>query len=237
MSSTARTILTAALRDIRVLGAGDAMTDDDGQDALYQLNNMLDSWWLERLAVYAIRSDSGLTWTGAAQSMTVGSGGGFNITRPFRITNVVFTFNSIDYPVKRILSRAEYDAIPYKVAQASFPDFVFYDAAYPLATIYGYPIPSAALTTAIESWQQIQSFTTLDSTISLPPGYERAIQKNVALELAPAYGPSAQPSADLLRQAAQSKANIKNVNAPKMVAQTDAALVDYQRPWNIYADR
>lgn len=237
MASTARTIISAALRDIRVLGAGDTMTDDDAEDALYQLNNMLDSWWLERLAVYAIRKDSGLTWTGAAQSVTVGSGGTLNIARPFKVTNVIFTFNSIDYPVKRILSMQEYDAIPYKQAQASFPDYVMYDSAYPLASLWGYPIPASALTVAIDSWQQIQSFSTLDTTIALPPGYERAIQKNLALELAPAYGPSAQPSPELKVQAAQAKANLKNVNSPKMVAQTDEALVNRQRPWNIYADR
>ena len=237
MSSTARTIITAALRDIRVLGAGDVANDDDAEDALYQLNNMLDSWWLERLAVYAIRKDSGLTWTGGSQSRTVGSGGNLNITRPFRVTNVIFTFNSIDYPVKRIISMEEYDAIPYKLAQASFPDYVMYDSAYPLASLWGYPVPASDLSVAIDSWQQIQSFASLDTTIALPPGYERAIQKNLAIELSASYGPSAQPAPELSRIALQSKANLKNVNSPSMVAATDQALVDRVRPWNIYADR
>ena len=105
MASTARTIISAALRDIRVLGAGDVASDDDAEDALYQLNNMLDSWWLERLAVYAIRQDSGLSWSAAAQSRTVGSGGNLNITRPFRIVNVVFTFGNVDYPIRKMLDR------------------------------------------------------------------------------------------------------------------------------------
>lgn len=236
MASTALKIITAALKDIRVIGAGDTVNDDDAEDALYQLNNLLDSWWNERLAVFSIRSDSG-TWTGAAQSITVGSGGTINISRPLKITNVVFTFNSIDYPVKRMMSREEYDAIPYKVAQASFPDYVFYDPAYPLGVLYGYPIPAAALSVAIESWQQIQSFAALGTTIALPPGYERAIQKNLAIELSPSYGPSAAPSPELKEAAIKSKAAIKTVNAPKMVAATDAALVDRQRPMNIYADR
>lgn len=236
MSSTARKIITAALKDIRVIGAGDTVNDDDAEDALYQLNNMLDSWWNERLAVYSIRSDSG-TWTGAATSVTVGTGGTINISRPAKVTNVIFTFNSIDYPVKRMMSREEYDAIPYKVAQASFPDYVFYDPAYPLGVMYGYPVPASALAVAIESWQQIQSFASLAATISLPPGYERAIQKNLAIELSPSYGPSAAPSVELKAAAAQSKAAIKAVNQVKLVASTDAALVDRQRPWNIYADR
>lgn len=237
MSSTARTIITAALRDIRVLGAGDIATDDDAEDALYQLNNMLDSWWLERLAVFQVVQNSGLSWAAAAQSRTVGSGGQLNITRPFRIENVVFTFNGVDYPIKKMISRYEYDAIPLKTVQSSFPDYCFYDPAYPLGVLYAYPVPSGAVTVAIDSWQQIPSFTNLNTTISLPPGYERAIQKNLALELAPGYGPSATPSQDLRVQALQAKANIKTVNAPSMVAAIDGALSSKARPWNIYADR
>lgn len=236
MASTARTIITAALREIRVLGAGDVPTDDDAEDALYQLKNMMDSWWLERLAVYEIRQDSGLTWAAAQSSRTVGTGGNFNITRPFRITGVVFTVNGVDYPVRKMIERAEYDAIPLKTAQSSFPEFCFYDPQYPLGVLYAFPVPSASVTVAINSWQQIQNFSTLDTQIALPPGYERAIQKNLAIEIAPSYGPSAQPSPELKVQAMQAKANLKTINAPSMVATLDAGIVQPWRPSNIYSD-
>jgi len=232
---TARNMVDRAMRLARILGAGTAMTASEGANGLYALNSMLNSWQLERLSCYAIHKDESLTWTANAASMTVGSGGGLNITRPIKIEDIVFTYNSTDYPVEKMLTREQYDAIPIKTNTSSFPQWAFYDPAFTLANLYVYPVPSAALTLAIYSWQTLQNFGTLDTTLSLPPGYQKAIETNLAIEIAPEYNRTIPD--DVRRMAAQAKANIKTVNAVSMVAQVDGALFDRARPWNIYADR
>lgn len=236
MSDTALQIITDALKDIRVVGVGRTPTDAMAQDALSALNNMLDSWGLERLAVYHVKVNTGLTWTALARSMTIGSGGGFNIALPSRIVGAIFTVLGYDYTVRKIISVEEYERIAAKDSTSTWPEFIAFDRAYPLGTVYGYPKPNAALTTSLLTWEQLQQFSSLTDQISLPQGYRRAIQKSLAIELAPMYGPSAAPSKEVLMQAKQAKSAIKGMNVPSMVAHVDGALIGKGYARNVYAD-
>jgi hypothetical protein len=55
------------------------------------------------------------------------------------------------------------------------------------------PVPSAADTLVLYTWQQLSRFAATSDTFDLPPGYARAIRYNLALELAPEYGFRFQP--------------------------------------------
>jgi len=73
--------------------------------------------------------------------------------------------------------------------------------------------------------------------VQLPPGYERAIQQNLALELEPYY-PTAVISQLLRMQAAESKGNVKRSNVRPVIAVYDKELTRSGHPrYNIYSDR
>lgn len=219
-----------------VIGVGETPSADESADGLTALNALLDALWNERLMVYAIRQDSA-TWASGNASRTVGTGGNIAITRPQRVENVFFRDSAnVDHPVEILRDRQLYDAIPVKATTSSYPQVVFYDPAYPLATMYAYPVPSQTLTVYIDSWQQLQSFSALTTDVSLPPGYEDMLAFNLAVSFAPEFGAAASLPPWVVARAMSSKAVLKRLNAPANVMQVDSGVLMNRFPLNVYTD-
>lgn len=207
------------MRLIRVLAPDANPTTQEAADGLYALNSMLDAWTIERLMVYQIRQTTH-TWPANTTTRTIGSGGDFNVSWPVRIEELgsFFRSNSIDYPVKA-LPREQYDLITYKGASGSFPKTLYYDHAFPVRTLYVYPIPSLQLTLYLNSWQALQQFTGLTGEINMPPGYQAAIEYNLGLWIAPEFGAAAvSASKDIEKQAGTLKQAIRGMTQTNMVA-------------------
>lgn len=236
--TTALQIIESSARKIGVLGVGESADADFSSNALAGLNSMLDSWQLERLAVYQIVQGS-YTWPAATTSRTIGSGGNFSAQRPVRIESAfVVDSNSNTYSMKVLQRREEYDAIAVKTVQSSLPSWLFMDSAYPLGVIYLYPVPSAQVTLKLNTWQTLQSFAALTTDLALPPGYLRALEFNFAIELHSDY-PSIPLAPSVIKIATESKSAIKTINAPSMVAQVDVGVASLGQTapgrWNIYS--
>jgi hypothetical protein len=205
-----------------VIGKGETPDSDESADGLTALNAMLDSWRLERLMVYQIVQGS-YTWASSTTSRTIGSGGNFNASRPVRIESAFFRDSSSnDYELAVLRTREEYDSITIKSTTGTQPQWLFYDPAYPLGVLYAYPISTAQWTLLLNTWQSLQSFSALTTDLALPPGYERAIAYGLAMEIAPEYGSGQKMDPQVPLIAIQSKAAIKTVNQPSMVAQIEA---------------
>lgn len=234
---TAYTMIVSALGKIQVLGVDANITAQEAADGLYDMNAMLDAWSIERLMVYQVQQTTH-SWTAAAATRTIGSGGDFNTTRPYKISddgNFFRTSDNLDYSV-RVLPRKFYDLIGSKTSGGSIPEFLFYDDGFPTRTLYAYPVPADALTLHLNSWKPLQSFASLTTTISLPPGYQAAIEWNLAIWSAPRYGAAAKAAArDLEKQATLLKSRIKGVNNPSMVSHLDHSLVGGSNA-DIYSD-
>ena len=214
------------LRALRLIGEKEqagTLTTTEQTNYLADLNTMLDSWSLERLMVYQILQEN-FALTNNVISYTIGSGGTFNTVRPIKITRAfVRDTSSYDSPIT-ILDYDRYDAIRVKTVGTSYPEYLYYDAAFVagLATIKVYPAPSSGLTLYIDSWKQLQSFATISTTLVLPPGYQRAIEYNFAIEVTSGLKPA---SAEVIAIAKQSKDAIKKVNLPSSILQLDAGVV------------
>jgi hypothetical protein len=215
--ATALDIITDALTSIGAIDPIEALTADESAHGLRLLNEMLESWSNEQLAVYQILQENFALTSGVA-SYTVGSGATFNTTRPLNVLSGFIRDSGIDYPL-RILNREEYDRITDKTASYQ-PEYLYYQPSVANGIIYLYGVPAKNYTVTdglwINSSKQLQSFSLLTTTVVLPPGYLRAIKSNLALELAPAY--KRKPSDALLAIARESKANVKRLNSrtPKL---------------------
>lgn len=201
--TTARTLIRNALMDVGALIKNEQPDDDEANDALNALNNLLSSWSNFSDCIYAQAIET-FPLTGAA-SYTIGVGQTFNTSRPTQIIDGYTTISQIDYPLD-IINQETYDGIIYK-ANPGIPQYLTYNNAYPYGLITLYPTPVSVTSITIRSQKAITSISTLDTVLSFPEGWERALQKNLALELAPQYGQ--QPNASIVDAAAKSLGSIK----------------------------
>lgn len=226
---TATDLITSALRLIGVLAAGEQLGPEDGATSLPVLNDMIDGWNADRLAIYTTRADD-FALTGNKQAYTLGTGGDFNMTRPASIDSMsVILLNNPTNPVEIPLT--EYSVsdwqtkIPVKNVSSSFPQ-VYYDTGdFPLRTINFWPIPiDTTNKVRIYSWQPLAAVPAFNTTIAFPPGYAEAFRFNLALRLSAEY---AAPITPVVQAAAiESMARVKRINTPELNLRSDLMASD-----------
>jgi hypothetical protein len=224
--STASQIIKRSLRLINVLASGETPDASMQADSLEAMNAMLDAWRTESLMVYAMRTES-LTLTGAS-SYTIGASGDLNTTRPIKIEEAYWRSGDIDYPIQ-IAQSLSYARIADKTTSGD-PDWLYYEPAYPLGTLFLHPIPTSG-TLKLVTWVPLTSFIASDE-VSLPPGYLEAITYQLAMRLAAEYGRPIPQEVAAIGSAA--KKDIKRMNFRSPIMKT--GLVEGRR-YDIRADR
>lgn len=232
--ATVRDLAAAALRDLGVLAAGEALTADDAADALAALNGLIDEYKTHpQLSYVTSRTVFTISQT---QDYTVGSGQTVNLDRPVWIDHVNFQDTNVsptrEYPMDKMTDDA-WAALPQRTRTGPLPCFWYYNATFPYGTLSLYPIPTqAGLQGVIYAKSVVAEFATIDDAIALPPGYRRMLQKNLAVEIAPSYG--VEPNGLLVRAAASSMAAVKRSNRELADLAVDpGALVQRARPYSI----
>lgn len=219
--ATAADIIRDALKALAVLAAGETLGADDQADGIRALNLLLGSWANERILVHGTRRAT-YTLTPSLSPHTIGSGGTLNTTRPLRIDGAgVIPVGSTNETPLKILTDAEYQAIPDKALTEVSPQRLWVEWTHPTAKLWFWPVPTTAATLALYTWSRIAEFAASD-TVTLPDGYEDALIHALALRLAPSYG--VQPSTQLVQNAMDAKAAIMRTNSPDVVSELDSAL-------------
>jgi hypothetical protein len=230
--ATARELILRAFRRARILGVDQTPSAEEENEALDTLNQLLDSWWTERLSVYQIVQEN-FSLTSGTSSRTIGSGGNFDTTRPVRITGAFVRDSSTDYPLRVAEDRSEYNRIVDKTAQGT-PGLLFYDTAYPLGTVYVWPVPDRTYTLYIDSHKRLESFTNAADAVDLPPGYDRLIVNGLAIEVAPDFGVTAPTG--VVAAFSSVKQALKRLNAPAPVMGMPASIVGGGGRYDIVTD-
>lgn len=210
---TPNDLIRLALRDAGVNGVGQQPSAEDNNDAFTHLNMMLAQWSIKRWLVYHT-IDVSLVSTGAA-SYTIGTGGDFNTPRPDKIEAAFLRFlsaggSNADFPIGIINAREDYNRIRVK-SVGSAPYCVFYDAAYPLGTLYFYPVATASLYEMhLTLKHQLIKFPNLTTAINLPDEYQEALLYNLGLRLCMSY--QIEPSKALIAGARASLSTLRQAN-------------------------
>ena len=222
---TANALIARSLKLLGVVASGEAATADEATDAFDALNDLVNSWATERLTIYYTERIS-QTLTANTATYTIGSSGTINKARPIWIpyAGVVPAGETHEIPVE-VLNLTQWTRIAIKSQTSTFPTKIYYDHnfASSLATINVWPVPTTAPALIIYSPTALVVFADRTTSYNFPPGYERALRYNLAVELAPEYGVPLDPVIAAI--AAESKGNIKRANIEPAAARMDTALL------------
>lgn len=234
MTTSAGDIINGSLRLIGQLAEGETPSSETSNDALVSLNQMLESWSIERLSVYTTQ-DQQFTWPASTISRTLGPSGDFVGLRPVQLDDSTY-FNDpttgIDYGIK-IVNQQQYDGIALKTVTSTFPQVIWLNPDMPDLEMFIFPVPTRALLWHFISVLELSQPATLATTLTFPPGYLRAFRYNLACELAPEFG--VEPSTQVKRIAMTSKRNLKRINAPGDIMALPYSIVGTRQRFNIYS--
>jgi hypothetical protein len=214
-TATALDLITAALVELNVVAAGEVVPSGDALLGLASLNRMLDSWKTEHLLVSSITRTT-FTITPSTATYTVGTGGTVNVSRPVYIDHVTFLDTSgttpLEIPLVSLTDDA-WTAVALKDMESPWPTAYYYQGTFPLGTLTFWPVPtSTTITGVLYGGVGAPEMATLVTAFSLPPGYQMAICKNLAVDLSVSYKIDPQTIQLLIKQAADSKATVKRSN-------------------------
>jgi len=234
MTTTAGDQINGALRLIGQLAEAETPSAATSQDALAALNQMIDSWNTERLAVFSTQ-DQVFDWPPNVLSRTLGPTGDFVGNRPILLddsTYFIDTASGISYGIK-IINQQQYNGIAVKTVTSTYPQVIWVNMTYPDIEMYVYPKPTKVLEWHFISVEEITQPALLSTTLAFPPGYLRAFKYNLACEIAAEFG--VEPSPQVQRIAMTSKRNLKRINNPDDVMSIPYAIVGTRQRFNIFA--
>lgn len=260
--ATVRELLNGAHRLLGLVNSGNVLPEAVYQDNLVAMNQMLDSWNTERLAVFCTQ-DQVFNWPPNARVQTLGPTGDFTLLLGTQVPDPLGTQNdglialeannpgigkrpillddstyfrdpstNVSYGIK-FINQQQYNGIAVKTVTSTYPQVMWVNMTFPNITMYVYPVPSRVLEFHFVSVETLNEPVSLETQLEFPPGYLRAFRYNLALELAPEFGVA--PSPDVRRIAMYSKRNLKRINNPDDVMAMPYSLMARRNRYNIFA--
>jgi hypothetical protein len=232
--TTAIELIEGSLRLLGQLAEGEVASAETAQDALFAMNEMIESWTTERLMIFSTQ-DQTFTWPANTISQTLGPSGNFVGLRPVQVDDSTYfkdPASGLSFGIK-IINQQQYDGIALKTVTSSYPQVLWLNMTYPDIEMYVYPVPTRALEWHFISVEELTQPATLTTAIAFPPGYLRAFRYNLACELAPEFG--VEPTPTVSRIAMTSKRNLKRINASDGLMSMPFAILATRPRYNIYS--
>jgi hypothetical protein len=232
--TTAYDQINGALRLLGVLAEGETPSAETARDSLMALNQMIDSWNTERLAVFSTQ-DQVFLWPPGELNRTLGPTGDFVGNRPVLLDDATYFRDpqtNVSYGIK-FINQQQYDGIAVKTVTSTYPQVIFVNNTFPDIDMFVYPKPLRELEWHFISVEELTQPAALATQLTFPPGYLRAFRYNLACEMAPEFG--VEPSAQVQRIAMYSKRNLKRINNPDDIMALPYSIVGTRQRYNIYA--
>ena len=231
--TTAGDQINGALRLLGVLAEGETPSAETAQDALLALNQMIDSWNTERLAVFSTQ-DQVFNWPVGEIRRTLGPTGDFVGNRPVLLDDSTYYLDpstGVSFGIK-FITQQQYNGIAVKNVTSTYPQVMWINMTYPNIEMVVYPKPLRLLEWHFVSIEKLTAPATLATPLAFPPGYLRAFRYNLACEIAPEFG--VEPSPQVQRIAMASKRNLKRINNPDDIMALPFSIMATRRRYNIY---
>ncbi len=206
MSISGAQLVQDVLSEVGAYGVGDNLDNADAQLVLRAINRMVDSWANENHMLYEHFIDSLTMVAGTASyaSTLLASA-----LRPVSVESWYVSLDGVDYPGE-IITREEYNNISVK-SVTGVPRLMALTARTNTQTMSFYPAPDAAYGLRLTVRLPLAATPiTIATTVILPIGYEQALVKNAAVQVAPSFGRV--PSPLLLQQATEARRVLKRMN-------------------------
>jgi hypothetical protein len=220
--ATVNDLINTALKEINILTASETASTEEVADAFAALNRMIGQWQIENLLIYAFR-DPAPTFVMTPNQATYSIGptaftGVVIPVRPGTIDhiNVVDTSPTpdIEYPLESYTPDA-WAAVPSKLLTSFRPLGYYYSPTFPDGTLHLYPVPTGTtLQGVLYVLEPVTTFSSVATTVSLPPGYEEMLVTNLALRLCSSYGKQIDPT--LFGRAQEAKTLVKRSNSNRL---------------------
>lgn len=180
--TTAAQLIDRAYTLIGYKDPSETLSGQDTSYALTVLNALIDSWNTQTLFIYTTTE---IVVTTSGKPITIGPGQTVNTDRPVRLPVGSYArISGIDYPINWI-GTAEYQSIVLKDTASTIPIYGFYDGGNPTGNLYLWPYQTTATEYHFLVETQLTEWATLNTDVSLPQGYEKALAYSLAEELAP----------------------------------------------------
>ncbi len=233
MPTSAGDLINGSLRLIGMLAEGETPSSETSNDALVALNQMLESWSTERLAVYSTQ-DQVFSWPATQATQTIGPTGDFVGERPILIDDSTYfrdASTGVSYNLS-FINQLQYNSIAVKTVRSTYPQLMWVNETHPNLTMTVFPVPNRVLEFHIVSVQPLAQPALLSTNLSFPPGYLRCFRYNLACELAPEFG--VEPSPTVQKIAVVSKRDLKRINNPGDLMMMPYGIISRRNRFNIF---
>ena len=164
------------------VASGEQLNANEAADGLDAFNDVLETWSLDKLAIYGSEPTTFSSAVGQ-RVYAIGAGAFGFASRPVNeVIDATCTINGVDFPIG-IWTQAEYDRVALKNQLGGIVERLLYINDFPLGKVVLWPVPNAIFPITINATAVLTNATSVGQTISYPPGYARALQYAVALEL------------------------------------------------------
>lgn len=225
-------IINRAFGITTILAKGETLSADDAQGGLDILNDFVDMCNIERLLIPTVQ-ETVVSIAPNTKSLTVGPTGDIVADRPVQLENkIYFRFNNIDYQ-SELINREQYESLTLKTLTSLYPTHVYYDANYPIGTMYFFPQSNVTLEMHLPMQKQLTQFDDLTTEYNFPPGYKQFFVWNLARLICADYG--VPMTSEIIKHSDTTKAMVKRQNRQHGVLDMPTALMGRPQRFNVYS--
>ena len=230
---TALDLIESALVMTGALAQGEGASNADAADAFTRLNRMISAWANQRLTIFVTQRNVH-SLVGSQQTYTIGSGGDLNQARPqfIEYAGLILTGTTPDTEIPlTIWTLKDWFLQSVKEQTSTQPTAIYYETAFPstgasagLGNLIVWPIPTQVNDIALYCPTQLAAFADLSTDYEFPPGYEDALEYNLAKRLIQSGMGLREHLQDIDPMARESLAIVKRANFQPVTASIDPAL-------------
>lgn len=238
---TAQELIRSALVMTGSLAQGEDPSNADAADAFVRLNRMIGGWKNQRLTCFVVEENV-YALVGSQQEYTIGPGGDFNQFRPQFLSycDLILSATSPAVSIRvAIITVKDWSFQSVKAQTSTQPTQVYYYTQFPssgaqagMGKLIFWPKPTNVNSVRLYCPKPITEFTNLSTDYVFPPGYEDALEYNLAKRLIQAGMGLRENLQDIEPMARETLSTVKRANIQPVVASIDPALWPGQPGYN-----